>query len=92
MFNASTLVRYSMMILTGYWLREQWISLDMQAPIVDLLTELLVTVAPALGAYAWNWFDKRRGKAKAMLVVEQKNLPAATEAAVKEVVTEAIKV
>jgi competence CoiA-like predicted nuclease len=92
MFNYKTLIRYALMILTGYWAREQYISLDMQEPLLELMTELFVTVAPAVAAYAWNAFDKWRGQAKAMLAVEEKNLPPKEEAVVKAVVTEAIKV
>lgn len=88
LFNYKTFIRYGMMVLTGFWLREQYISLDMQAPLVDLLTEFLVTVLPAVVAYLWNLYDEWKKKAKALLLVEQKNLTPQTEAVVKSVINE----
>lgn len=88
LINYKTLIRYSMFVLTGYWLREQYISLDMQAPIVDLLTEFAITVVPAIVAYLWNLYDEWKKKAKALLLVESKNLTPSTEAVVKSVINE----
>jgi hypothetical protein len=63
MLDMQVIVRYAMMVLTGYLVASGWVDAHIEQPIVSLLAEL----APATFAYVWKLYADSKKVAKDLL-------------------------